>query len=107
MRPSALLEEWGQHLPPRRQTCSVLGLTGAILLCLRDCLIKKNAALSHFNCFLLTLLQVTSKIALKGNKPFPKVGVADEEQEREGIMFSFSFLYLCICFCICSPWGSF
>lgn len=107
MRPSALLEEWGQHLPPRRQTCSVLGLTGAILLCLRDCLIKKNAAPSHFNCFLLTLLQVTSKIALKGNKPFPKVGVADEEQEREGIMFSFSFLCLCICFCICSPWGSF
>lgn len=107
MRPSALLEEWGQHLPLRRQTCSVLGLTEAILLCLRDCLIKKNAAPSHFNCFLHTLLQVTSKIALKGNKPFPKVGVADEEQEREGIMFSFSFLCLCICFCICSPWGSF
>lgn len=50
-RPSALLEEGGQQLPLRRKTCSVLGLTEAIPLCLRDCLIKKNAAPSHFNCF--------------------------------------------------------
>lgn len=51
---------------------------------LKDCSIKGRLHCDISNCFFHMLLQVTSKIALKGKKPFPKVEVADdEEQERE------------------------
>lgn len=86
VKPPPLLEDLGLHPCPRKQTCSIqhLCLAGAIMGSLKDCSIKGRLHCHISNCFFHMLLQVTSKIALKGKKPFPKVEVADdEEQERE------------------------
>lgn len=65
VKPSPLLEDSGLCRPLRKQSCNVqhLHLAGAILQCLRDCLIKSVLHCHISNCFFHTLLQVVSKIA--------------------------------------------